>query len=53
VGHQDDGLSAVANGILDGGQSTDNALVVGDVLVRIERDVEVDLWRGKMSHWHP
>ena len=43
VGHQDDGLGAVVNGILDGGQSTDNALVVGDVLVRVEGDVEVDL----------
>ena len=43
VGHQDDGLGAMVNGILDGGQSADNALVVGDVLVRVEGDVEVDL----------
>lgn len=43
VGHQNDGLSSVLDGMLDGGQSTDNTLVVGDVLVRIERDVEVDL----------
>jgi hypothetical protein len=46
VGHQDHGLSAVVDGILDSGQGTDNALVVGDVLVRIEGDVEVNLSRG-------
>lgn len=44
VGHQDDGLGAIVDGILDGGQSTDDALVVGDGLVLVERDVEVDLW---------
>ena len=44
VGHEDDGLSAVLDGMLDCGESTDNALVVGDLLVRVERDVEVDLW---------
>lgn len=43
VGHQDDGLGAVVDGILDGGKSTNNALGVGDVLVLVERDVEVDL----------
>lgn len=45
VGHQDDGLGAIVDGILDGRQSADNALWVGDVLVLIERDVEVDLGR--------
>lgn len=43
VGHEDDGLGAVLEGILDGGEGTDDALVVGDVLVGVERDVEVDL----------
>lgn len=43
VGHEDDGLSSVLDGILDCGESTDNTLVVGDVLVRVEGDVEVDL----------
>jgi hypothetical protein len=43
VGHQDDGLGAVVDGILDGGQGTDDALVVGDGLVLVERDIEVDL----------
>jgi hypothetical protein len=43
VGHEDDSLSSVLGGILDCGKSTDNALVVGDLLVGVERDVEVDL----------
>lgn len=43
VGHEDDGLGAVVESMLDGGDGTDNALVVGDVLVLIEGDVEVDL----------
>jgi hypothetical protein len=44
VGHEDDGLSAVLGGILDCGKSTDNALVVGDLLVGVEGNVEVDLY---------
>jgi hypothetical protein len=43
MGHQDDGLGAILEGVLDGGEGTDNSLVVGDVLVGVERDVEVDL----------
>jgi len=43
VGHEDDSLGSILNGILDGRQSTDDTLVVGDVLVGIEGDVEVDL----------
>ena len=43
VGHEDDGLGAIVEGVLDGGEGTDNSLVVGDVLVGVERDVEVDL----------
>lgn len=43
VGHEDDGLGSIVNGVLDGGQSTDDTLVVGDVLVGIEGDVEIDL----------
>jgi hypothetical protein len=43
VGHEDDGLGAIVDGVLDGRDSTGNALVVGDVLVSIEGDVEVDL----------
>jgi len=45
MGHQDDGLGAMVEGVLDGGDGADDALVVGDVLVLIERDVEVDLER--------
>ena len=49
AGHEDDRLGTVVKGILDGGQGTDNALVVGDVLVLVEGDVEVDL--GRRSAW--
>lgn len=42
VGHEDDGGRAVLNGILDGGESADDTLGVGD-LVTVEGDVEVDL----------
>ena len=43
VGHEDDGLGAILDGVLDGGEGTDDTLVVGDVLVGVEGDVEVDL----------
>lgn len=45
VGHQDDGLRAILNSVLDGGESTDDALVVGDLGVGllVEGHVEVDL----------
>lgn len=43
VGHEDDSLGTLLDGILDSGQSTNDTLVVGDLLVGIERDVEVDL----------
>jgi len=41
--HEDDGLGAIVDSVLDCGKSADYALVVGDVLVGVERDVEVDL----------
>lgn len=47
VGHQDDGLGAVVDGILDGGQSTDDTLGVGDLQVLVEGDIEVNLSRGR------
>ncbi|POR33511.1 Uncharacterized protein TPAR_06301 [Tolypocladium paradoxum] len=43
VGHEDDGLGAVVEGVLDGGDGADDALVVCDLLVFVEGDVEVDL----------
>lgn len=43
VRHEDDRLGAVVESMLDGGDGTDNALVVGDVLVLVEGNVEVDL----------
>ena len=43
VGHEDNSLGAIVDGVLDGGNGTGNALVVGDVLVGVERDVEVNL----------
>jgi len=42
VGHEDDHLGAVVKSILDGGDSTRNALRVGYLLVLVEGDVEVD-----------
>jgi hypothetical protein len=41
--HENDGLGSVLNGILDCGESADDALVVGDLLVGVEGYVEVDL----------
>ena len=35
--------------ILDGGESTDNTLVVGDILVLVKRDVEVNLYVRRIS----
>lgn len=49
VGHQDHCLGAVVEGMLDGGDGARNALVVGDLLVGIERDVEVDLSNEQLS----
>jgi hypothetical protein len=45
VGHEDDSLGALFNGILDGGQSTDDTLGVGDggVVLLVEGDIEVNL----------
>lgn len=42
MAHEHDGFGAVVARIFDGGESADNALVVGD-LVAVEGDVEVDL----------
>lgn len=44
VGHEDDGLGAIVNGMLDGGHGTGDTLVVGDLLVGVEGNVEVDLY---------
>jgi hypothetical protein len=43
VGHEDHGLGAVVDGILDRGDRTGDTLRVGDLLLLIERYVEVDL----------
>jgi hypothetical protein len=43
VGHEHNGLGTVVDGILDGGQGTDDTLGVGNVLVLIEGDIEVNL----------
>jgi len=43
VGHEDDAFCAVIDGVFDGGDGADDALVVGDFLVGVEGDVEVDL----------
>jgi hypothetical protein len=43
VRHEHDDLGAVLHRIVDGRQRADDALVVGHLLVGVERDVEVDL----------
>lgn len=46
VRHEDDRLGAIVNGMLDGGDGTDDTLVVSDLVVLVEGDVEVDLGKG-------
>lgn len=45
MGHEDNGPGAVLDGILDGGQSTNDTLGVGDrgVVLLVKGNVEVDL----------
>lgn len=43
MGHEDDSLGSVIDSIFDGWDSSGNTLIVGNVLVRVERDVEIDL----------
>jgi hypothetical protein len=49
VGHQDNSLGTVVDGILDGWDSTGNTLCVGDVLLGVEGNVEVDLFTTPLS----
>ena len=42
----------MVDGILDGGDGTGDTLVVGDFLVGIKRDVEVDLEERKILVSH-
>jgi hypothetical protein len=51
VGHEHNGLGAVVDGILNSGEGTDDTLGVGDVLVLIEGDVEVDLFHLAIMNW--
>lgn len=41
--HEDNGLGAIVDGILDCWNGTGDTLVVGDVLIRVEGDVEINL----------
>jgi hypothetical protein len=43
MGHQDHGLCAMVNSILDCWDGSGNTLGVGNLLIGIERDVEIDL----------
>jgi hypothetical protein len=49
MAHEHNGFGAVVARIVDGGESADNALVVGDLLVSVEGDVEVNLERGLLD----
>jgi hypothetical protein len=41
--HENDGFGTIFAGVFDGRECADDALVVCDLLVTVERDVEVDL----------
>jgi hypothetical protein len=43
MGHENHCLGSVVNSVFDGGESADDALVISDVLICVERDIEVDL----------
>ena len=43
MGHQNHGLGSVVNGIFDCWDSSGDTLCVCDILIRIERNVEIDL----------
>lgn len=43
MGHEDDGFGTMVDSIFDGREGSDYSLVVCDLLVRIERYIEIDL----------
>ncbi len=43
MGHENDGLGAMLFGVLDCWERADDALVVRDLLVGVQRDIEVNL----------
>lgn len=45
MGHEDYSLRAVVNGIFDCGDGAGDSLCVGDLLIAVEGDVEIDLYR--------
>lgn len=47
VRHENHCLGTIVDGVLDGGESTDDALGVGDVLVCVQGNVEVDLGKKR------
>lgn len=48
VRHEDNGLGAMVERILDGGDGTGDTLRVGDLLLGVKGDIEVDLEKGGM-----
>lgn len=52
--HEDDSFRTIINGVFNRGESADDALVVGDFLVGVEGDVEVNLLSELVcgaNHW--
>lgn len=43
VAHEDDCFGAILACVLDCGEGADDTLVVGDFLIRVEWDIEIDL----------
>jgi hypothetical protein len=46
MGHENNGLRAMVNGVFDCWDSSGDTLGIRDLLVCIERDIEVDLVRS-------
>jgi hypothetical protein len=51
VGHEDYAFGAVLDGVFDGWEGADDALVVCDFLVAVKGDVEVDLEARRVRMW--
>lgn len=43
VRHENDGFGVLRDGVFDGGEGADDALVVGNVIFGVEGNVEVNL----------
>jgi hypothetical protein len=49
MGHEDYGFGAMVDGVFDGGEGADDALVVCDVFFGVEGNVEVDPYQDAFA----